>query len=147
MIEDIYYQTDNGALPPQRAHVHDAGLDLFVKSYDLLASSAVDEPFYRRFIIDSGVHCLIPENHVGLVLPRSSLSKAGLIFSTGVIDAGYTGTIQIIATSFNKTFLPFIGQKIAQLVITPILTSTPIPAAVDSIKTDRGANGFGSTGA
>lgn len=147
MIEDIYYQTDNGALPPQRAHVHDAGLDLFVKSYDLLASSAVDEPFYRRFIIDSGVHCLIPENHVGLVLPRSSLSKAGLIFSTGVIDAGYTGIIRVILTSFSNKFAPFIGQKIAQLVIMPIAKTNLIETSVRDMTTDRGANGFGSTGA
>ena len=64
----------------------------------------------------------------------------------GVIDAGYTGSIKVKLYNLegnNTVFKP--GAKIAQLVILPIVT--PTPKLVDKFaETERGDNGFGSTG-
>lgn len=78
-------------------------------------------------------------------------SKSGLnvkygITSEGVIDAGYTGSIVVClhnTSDYDYNFTA--GDKISQLVILPIIT--PTVKLVDEFPvTDRGDNGFGSTG-
>lgn len=78
-------------------------------------------------------------------------SKSGLnvnhgIIGEGVIDAGYTGSIKVKLYNLSDRGYEFKrGDKIIQLVILPILT--PELEQVDSLKeTDRGSNGFGSSG-
>ena len=78
-------------------------------------------------------------------------SKSGLnvkygIISEGVIDAGYTGSIKVKLYSLDDEITRFKrGDKISQLVIMPIVT--PAPKLVEKFaETERGNNGFGSTG-
>ena len=80
-------------------------------------------------------------------MPRSSMSRRGLVTFIGVIDSGYTGVIQICMQNINQKEKAFVysGERIAQLVIVPIAKFGLVE--VDFIaETERGNGGFGSTG-
>ena len=83
---------------------------------------------------------------MGFITSKSGLMTTKGITCRGTIDSGYTGSVQ--AVLFNHSSINYIvekGQKITQLVIVPIIT--PEPELVDALdETERGSNGFGSTG-
>ena len=128
-----------GAFMPERAHDLDAGYDL---------RTPIDFTIYygRSFTVDTGVHVQIPSGYVGFLKSKSGLNVGCGITGEGVIDAGYTGSIKVklkndsyMSHEFKK------GDKIIQLVILPIFT--PELEQVDCLMvTERGNNGFGSTG-
>lgn len=130
---------DEGAFMPERAHVLDAGLDIRTP-VDVLV------PAYGSVVIDTGVHVAIPMGYVGMLKSKSGLNIKSGITSEGVIDAGYTGSI--VAKLYNNNDTAKIlnrGSKVTQLVIIPIVT--PELELVDHLEeTERGRNGFGSTG-
>lgn len=130
---------DKGAYMPERAHKTDAGLD--IKSP---FSFVIPKGGAR--VIDTGVHIQLPSGTVGMLKSKSGLNIKHGITSEGVIDEGYTGSIR--AKLYNNGGGDVIidkGDKITQLVILPILT--PDIEIVDSLEeTERGANGFGSSG-
>ena len=136
---------DEGAYKPTKAHTKDAGFDLYLKENLIIKRSK------KIQIIDTGVHILIPAGYVGLVQPRSSISKKAFQIHTGVIDAGYTGSIKIalqwLDDKCNQAmFYTFErGERIAQLVIVPI-PEIELQEVTDLPQTDRGSNGFGSSG-
>lgn len=140
----LIYQLDNNAYPPRKSHSSDAGYDLFLKSN--LASLYI-KPL-ETVTLDTGVHVLIPEGYVGKVYPRSSSSSQGLLIHTGIIDAGYTGSIKInvtlLSNESNKLLME--AQRIAQLVIEKLPEFEMEPGSVSSRKTERGSKGFGSSG-
>jgi dUTP pyrophosphatase len=130
---------DAGAKMPVRAHETDAGFDLFAMESDIV-------PARGSKTFDTGVHVEIPEGYVGYIKTRSSyLANYGLL-TDGTIDSGYTGSIRV--TLFNTTAKDFLikaGEKIAQLVIQPC--ALPKLELVEELEeTERGGNGFGSTG-
>lgn len=129
---------ESGGIVPTRAHKTDAGLDLYA-----VADSVV--PAYGAAVFDTYVHVAIPEGYVGFVKSKSSL-MAQRITTDGTIDSGYTGSIRVVL--FNHSNLSQkieAGQKIAQLVILPIITpEVELVGYLD--KTERGSGGFGSTG-
>ena len=147
---------DKGAKMPTRAHPWDAGLDLYTPCYITVpeAQTRVCDTGYEQRIetivgsvtIDTGVHVEIPEGCVGLIKSKSGLNVNHGLTTDGVIDAHYTGSIAV--KLYNHTSRPYrfnAGDKIAQLVIVPCLL--PDLELVDSLEeTDRGDNGFGSTG-
>lgn len=130
---------DEGAQMPTRAHPTDAGLDIYAAEPAL-----IPDGFYGT--VRTGVHVEIPEGCVGLLTSKSGLMSKKGITSRGTIDCGYTGEIKV--TLYNSSAFPYSvhkGDKISQLVILPILT--PELEVVDRLsETDRGDNGFGSTG-
>lgn len=131
---------DEGALMPTRAHDSDAGLDLYARR-DQIVPARGSAPF------NTGVHFGIPRGTMGLVLPKSGLNvKNSVVASLGVIDAGYIGSI--VAKLYNHSKVDYeikAGDKICQLVFVPIFT--PVLEIVDELgETERGANGFGSSG-
>jgi dUTP pyrophosphatase len=95
---------------------------------------------------DTGVHVAIPAGYVGLLTSKSGLMAKG-ITSRGTIDCGYIGSIKAVLFNHSHNYVIIEkGQKITQLVILPIIT--PELELVDSLEdTDRGAGGFGSSGA
>lgn len=130
---------DKGALMPERAHDEDAGADLRTP-IDLYV------PEKGSCVVDTGVHVQIPKGYVGMLKSKSGLNvKHGLI-SEGVIDAGYTGSIVVkLYNNGNKAFAFKAGEKITQLVIMPVITPKfELTEVFES--TDRGDNGFGSSG-
>ena len=128
---------DKGAIAPTRAHPYDAGLDLYAMNDGVVIYS---ETF------DTGVHVEIPEGWVGFIKSKSGLMVHHNLTADGTIDAHYNGSVHI--KLFNHGSVPYevkAGDKIAQLVIVPCLL--PRMELVDSLEeTDRGDNGFGSTG-
>ena len=130
---------DEGAYMPVRAHATDAGLDLFSPVRQVIQANDWGS-------IDTGVHVEIPNGYVGMITSKSGLMASKGITSRGTIDCGYTGSIKaVLFNHSNEYFVVEKGQKITQLVLMPIIT--PELELVDSLEeTDRGANGFGSTG-
>lgn len=137
--EKVKVVLDDGAYMPERAHELDAG-------YDLRTPEDVTIYGGLNATIDTGVHVQIPGGYVGFLKSKSGLNVKDSITGEGVIDAGYTGSIKVkLYNNGNSTKRFYKGDKIIQLVILPIYT--PEIERVDSLeKTDRGANGFGSTG-
>ena len=147
---------DPGAKMPTRAHPWDAGLDLYAPCDTVVEKahtygSGYDGSFHGSVyigckIIDTGVHVEIPEGYVGLIKSKSGLNVNHGLTAEGVIDAHYTGSIRVkLYNHTDATYHFKAGDKIAQLVIVPCLL--PELELVDSLEeTDRGDNGFGSTG-
>lgn len=130
---------DRGALPPIRAHADDAGLDL---------RSPVDVIIKPRasVLIDTGIHVEIPSGYVGMIKSKSGLMVNHHIVTDGTVDAGYTGSIRVMLFNHGSWHYNInAGDKIAQLVIMPIIT--PEIEFVDRLgETERGSDGFGSSG-
>ena len=135
---DLIFQLDKGAYKPLKTHQNDAGFDLSCREDQVLEPNIANT-------IDTGVHILIPEGYVGLVCPRSSFNVKGISTPIGVVDAGYTGSIRVVLEPFNLTKI-FKGNRIAQLVILPLPQFDLIEGDVTKLKTERGCNGFGSSG-
>lgn len=132
---------------PTRANPTDAGLDL-------RARSTCEMPLNIRVLMGTGVSVKIPRGYVGMLIPRSSLSKSGIIMtnSVGVIDSDYRGEIMaslmyIGGLQWNPVINQ--GDRIVQLVVLPILSVVPDVqdwTEEEWMDTKRGTGGFGSTG-
>ena len=135
----IKVKLDEGAKMPTRAHETDAGLDIYARDEQIV-------PARESAIFDTGVHIELPVGTVGMMKSKSGLNVKYGITSEGVIDVGYTGSI--VVKLYNNSGFDYrvkAGDKISQLVILPILTTTPY--LVSSLEeTERGDNGFGSSG-
>ena len=83
-----------------------------------------------------------------LVRDRSSMASKGVVVSAGVIDAGYRGELLILLTSCASVdpFRIEAGDKIAQVIPLPVLTSSGVIESDVLSASSRGHNGFGSTG-
>lgn len=136
---NVKIMLEQNAIAPIRAHEQDAGLDL---------RSPMDfvVPAHGNFTIDSGVHMLIPNGYVGVLKSKSGLNVKHDITCTGTIDAGYIGSIVVkLYNHGDKDYPVRRGDKITQLVILPIMI--PDLQLVSELEdTERGVNGFGSTG-
>ena len=130
---------DEGAKLPVRAHPYDAGLDLFSNEDGYIRCNS-----YRTF--DTGCHAQIPEGCVGFVKSKSGLMVNFGITTDGTIDSHYTGSIRVCLFNHGSSkYEVKKGDKIAQLVIVPCVL-LPVEQVESLDKTDRGENGFGSTG-
>lgn len=130
---------DEGAHIPTRAHDTDAGMDLYARESKVI-------PARGSAVFDTGVHIELPLNTVGMLKSKSGLNVKFGITSEGVIDVGYTGSIR--AKLYNNTdddYIVLAGDKITQLVIMPIIVPD-ILYVTKLEETDRGNNGFGSSG-
>ena len=137
----MYVSLDPGAYIPTRAHATDAGLDLRSPKECVLRA-------HDSISIATGVHVELPLNTAGLIVSKSGLMTNHDITSTGLIDEGYSG--EIVVKLFNhgdEDYHIREGDKISQLVVIPVdyVTVEIIPHLVNS--GERGAAGFGSTGA
>lgn len=135
---NIYVET--GAYAPERAHKTDAGLDIKSKETRLIKA-------HRGAIFHTGLHVQLPHGTAGLLVSKSGLNVKHGITSTGLIDEGYTGEIMVkLYNNSDESYLVQAGDKISQLVVIPVLYEDI--NFVDSIDadTDRGSQGFGSTG-
>lgn len=114
--------------------------------YDLYAVSVEELP-HNVIKYHTGIAVEIPEGYVGLIFPRSSIIKQGLSMSNavGVIDSDFRNEMSAVfyKNSDSEVYKP--GDRVCQLVIMPIPAIEFIE--VDELsETERGANGFGSTG-
>ena len=121
-----------------------AGADLYA-----CLSEPVEIMPGKSVFVPTGVSMEIPEGFVGLIYARSGLAcKRGLAPANkvGVIDSDYRGEfIVVLHNHGDETQIIQHGERIAQLLITPIFT--PSFQTVESLnETERSAGGFGSTG-
>ena len=126
---------------PTRGSKWSAGLDLYCP-FDVVV------PADSQKKIPLGIAVQIPDFHVGLLVPRSSMHKTPLRManSMGVIDSDYTGEICAVYDNVScKNYTIKRGERIAQLIITPYL-NVDIEEAQTLSETERGAGGYGSTG-
>lgn len=127
----------------QKPRDGDNGYDLYVKEG---SEDIVLEPF-QTAVIDTGTKISMQQGMCALVIGRSSVSKRGIITSVGLVDNSYQGSIGVTVTNLSGEAVTFVSnQKIAQLLF--IKPEMPYIHAVDYFeeKTERGENGWGSTG-
>ena len=129
------------AVLPMKAHPSDAGADLTVTSVEFDSEHDV-------YTYHSGIAMEIPEGHVGLLFPRSSIYSTGLSLTNcvGVIDANYRGevTAKMRKSAFNVEAYE-VGDRFCQVIVMPI-PSVQFTEAKQLSNTDRGTGGYGSSG-
>lgn len=130
------------AVIPQYAKSGDAGMDLTAVSMEI-----VNEIGHGYVEYGTGLAMEIPEGYYGAIVPRSSISKKGMILanSPGTIDSGYRGEIKLRFKWTHGSEIYNVGDRIAQLVILqyPSVIFNEVDELFDS---SRGSSGFGSTG-
>lgn len=145
-VPKITIKADCAAAIPTRAHPTDAGADLRSMIHVELDPG-------EQCMIDTGVSVAITPGFVGLIFNRSSQGRSGLVIpnSVGVIDSDYRGNLKVILKNTATCAQTInIGDRIAQLVIVPIIVPTfeLFEGSEEDWKysTARGTGGFGSTG-
>lgn len=136
------------AVIPTYAKPGDAGMDLTAVSYEY-----DDEK--NCHIYGTGLAIEIPEGHVGLLFPRSSIRKTNVFLTNhvGVIDSGYRGEIMFsfkdrdnIKGTIPVLVRPYeIGDRIGQIIIMPY-PQIDFVEVEELSETERGTGGHGSTG-
>ena len=130
---------DDGAYMPEFAHKTDAGADL---------RSPVESvvPARGSIVIDTGVHVEIPEGYAGMLKSKSGLNVKHNLIGEGVVDSGFTGSIRVKLYNLGDNDYQIMrGDKIIQMVILPCgyCEFTQVERFEE---TERGTDGFGSTG-
>jgi dUTP pyrophosphatase len=128
---------------PERAYEHDAAYDLYA------AEELVIEPLGRA-VVGTGVVLGLPPGLAALTLPRSGLAARhgiSIVNAPGLIDPGYRGEVRVILLNSdrNEAFHVAVGDRIAQLLFLP-LTKVDLAATDELDQTERGPQGFGSSG-
>ncbi len=147
-----YYKTRKNVITPERANPSDAGLDVFFSPAE--PSSVVLNPGDSK-VLSTGLKFGVPHGYMLEVKNRSSVAaKRSLIVGACVVDSGYDGEVFINLHNVGNTLQVLsTGDKIAQLVMTPVVHFRPQLASEDVLYTDpitisdRGNGALGSTGA
>ena len=136
----------SNAILPERQTTGSAGYDL----HALFGGQILPG---EKAVIRTGLAVEIPDGYVGIILPRSGLSALGIVAIPSVIDSDYRGEIRIILHNINQG-LPGMDNnvfawkgrdRLGQLLVLPCLMGG-IQEVSALMPTDRGLNGFGSTG-
>ena len=125
---------------PKYAHDGDSGMDVY-------ATDSKTIPPYSFIKMPLNLACNIPTGYELQVRPRSGLAaKHGVVCVFGTVDMGFRGDIGV--TLFNHTNTEVRiekGDRVAQLVLAPVVRAEIVETDILD-NTDRGADGFGSTG-
>ena len=140
-----FKKLDEKAVIPTYANIGDVGADLTATSVKHVPITIEEAAYYEY---GTGLAMKIPEGYGGFIFPRSSVSKKDLFLANavGVIDPAYTGEIKLRFKYKTAPKLYEVGERIGQLVILPIPTINFSEVAELPV-TQRGNNGFGSSGA
>lgn len=130
---------DERATIPSYAKHGDAGMDLRAIRFQRDSDG--------NYVYYTGLAFEIPEGYVGLLFPRSSISKTShfLRNSVGVVDSGYRGEIMFKFGYGSNVKTYMVGERVGQLIIMPH-PSIEFEEVDDLSDTERGEDGFGSTG-
>lgn len=128
------------ATVPTRGSKLSAGYDLYA-AYDYVIKARGKE------MVKTDLQIALPTGCYGRVAPRSGLAwKHSIDVGAGVIDEDYRGPVNVILFNFGESdFEIKRGDRVAQLICEKI-EQTDIQEVEDLDSTERGANGFGSTG-
>ena len=125
------------AVIPKYAKPGDAGMDVV----------AIGREITEKYVEYKTGLCLeIPEAHVCLIFPRSSVSKKDLVLcnSVGVLDSGYRGELILRFQKFGEEIYE-VGERIGQIMVVPYPVAE-IEEVEELSETIRGEGGLGSTG-
>jgi len=128
---------NSGAVIPSYARGGDGAMDVVAISRDIT----------DKFVeYKTGLSLEVPEGHVCLIFPRSSVSKKDLLLcnSVGVLDSGYRGELILRFKRFAEDIYE-IGEKVGQIMILPRPYVT-VQEVNELSESERGEGGFGSTG-
>ena len=139
---------------------HGAGLPLPVYATDLAAGAdlhaavAAEAPLAlepeERAAVPTGLRMMLPEEYEAQIRPRSGLALrhgVTVLNAPGTIDADYRGEVLVLLVNLGReTFLVRRGERIAQLVLAPVVRARWRTSAGDLEGTGRASGGFGSTG-
>ena len=144
MVKILIKKTNKEVITPKYKTDGSSGVDLSA----FLEKKVVIKPNSSK-LISTGLQVAIPEELEIQIRPRSGLAakeSIGVLNSPGTIDSDYRGELKIILFNHgNKDFIINNGDRIAQMVLVPILKMEF--EEVDSLPdTVRGQGGFGSTG-
>ena len=144
MVKILIKKTNKEVITPKYKTDGSSGVDLSA----FLEKKVVIKPNSSE-LIPTGLQVAIPEELEIQIRPRSGLAakeSIGVLNSPGTIDSDYRGELKIILFNHsNKDFIINNGDRIAQMVLVPILKMEF--EEVDSLPdTVRGQGGFGSTG-
>lgn len=131
--------TDTAKIPAY-AHAGDSGMDICADENVVLRPRTCLK-------ISTGISAVIPDGYELQVRPRSGLASRGVVAAFGTVDCGYRGEIGV--SLYNHTDGKVIvakGDRIAQLVIAPVVRADIEETDDLGEATERGTNGFGSTG-
>jgi len=142
------FGTKDSVQTPIRANPSDAGLDVFYTGEDLMLKCGENRLF------STGLKFEIPHGYMLQVCNRSSMgAKKSLIVGAHIIDSGYDGEVFIDLHNIgNQSHSIMAGQKIAQLVMVPIVPFRLLLVKEDDLYSEdvtissRGAGALGSTG-
>lgn len=125
-----------------KKHRDDAGYDI------CCAEDITIPPHPAQIAVSTKLYVSIPRGNVGIIKPRSGLSlKHGTQIGAGVLDPGYTGeVIVLMSTLFDQPVSFHAGDRIAQLLVLALSDCPAVRVNKWDDNTERGANGFGSTG-
>jgi dUTP pyrophosphatase len=133
---------DPRARPPARTREGDAGYDLRCLERFRLAPG-------ERATVGTGVSIALPPNVAGLVTPRSGLAARhgiSLVNSPGLVDPNYRGELRVVLVNLGaEAFEAQAGDRIAQLLFVPFW-APELEVVAELPPSDRGPNGFGSSG-
>lgn len=125
---------------PKRAHDNDAGADVHVCMHDGQSRMIMNGETVK---IPLGLGLVLPDGYAAYVFPRSGLASKGIVCELPPIDSGYRGEIHAIVTNCsNEPFVVNNGDRIGQLVITPVILADFVTETGE----ERGTGAFGSTG-
>ena len=136
----LFKRLTENAILPKRATEGAAGFDLYTNDY------CVEIHPLQQLEFKTGIACEIPKDWAGKIEPRSGWArKYGIAVQAGRIDHDYRGELIVILINLGKEPVTIrTGDRIAQMVVQPYMSES---CEIDNLHaTDRGANGFGSTG-
>ena len=122
-----------------------AGMDLYAAKDDWITPNNIT-------IIPTGICISLPNGYEAQIRPRSGLAaKHGItvVNAPGTIDSDYRGEIKIILSTLGqKEYAVHKGDRIAQMVINKIeqINWILVETGAELESSDRGSDGFGSTG-
>jgi dUTP pyrophosphatase len=147
------------AVPVERLeHARDLPLPAYATAgaagLDLLAAVPAGAPLRiapgARALVPTGLRLALPQGLEAQVRPRSGLALrhgVTVLNSPGTVDADYRGEVGVVLANLGADeFTVARGDRVAQLVVAPVLRVRWDEGPVDAGGTARGAGGFGSTG-
>jgi dUTP pyrophosphatase len=145
-----YAKVRQSAISPERANPSDAGLDVFFSPETVI--SVVLNPGDSK-ILPTGLKFGVPHGYMLEVKNRSSVAaKRSLVVGACIVDSGYAGEVFInLHNVGTKLQVLSAGDKIAQLVMTPVVHFRPLETAEDTLYSYpmtisiRGTGALGST--
>lgn len=140
-----FKRLSDNAIAPVKAHATDAGFDLTCTRI----TTEINECGQLVLVYHTDIAVEIPDGYFAALVSRSSISKKSLLLTggIGVIDSEYRGeiTAKMKATTDVVPAIYKEGERFAQLLILPV-PDVQFEESETLSETERGENGYGSTG-